>query len=126
MLTREVLNAALALIGEPALTAGDEYEERAPYILAAFCTEVAIPDRMYRRANGLEEREPYAGIYLGLEEEFPASAPFVSAAATYLAALLLLEDDPDASEVQFARYCDRMATIVTEMPGRIEPVKEVY
>ena len=127
MLTQEILKGALALMGEPVTLVEDgEYEARTPYILAAFCTEVALSDQLYRKALGLETGEPYNGIYLALDAEFPVSERFCPAATSYLASMLLLEEDPDGSEKQFERYCEQLSALMAELPGMPEAIREVY
>ena len=49
MKNRDIYISALSLIGESVdIEENNDYEERAPYLLAAFCSEAASTDAAYR------------------------------------------------------------------------------
>ena len=56
MTFRELYNSALRLVSETDDNLmNEDYEDRAGYILAAFCNECAPVEKKYCKANGLTE-----------------------------------------------------------------------
>lgn len=127
MTLRSVYETALKLIGEVEYTASEtELAERAPYIGAALCTEAAALDRAYRKAFGLDEAKPFPTLFLSLESDFPLSDRFAPAAAYYMAAMLILDEDTDLYEKLFDRWCSDLAAISAEIPFVKGSTAEVY
>ena len=127
MTLRSVYETALKLIGEVEYTAAEtELAERAPYIGAALCTEAAALDRAYRKAFGLDEVKPFPTLFLSLESDFPLSDRFAPAAAYYMAAMLILDEDTDLYEKLFDRWCSDLAAISAEIPFVKGSTAEVY
>jgi len=117
MTLRSVYETALKLIGEVEYTAAEtELSERAPYIGAALCTEAAALDRAYRKAFGLNEAKEFPTLFLSLDSDFPLSDRFAPAAAYYMAAMLVLDEDEELYEKLFERFCDALAAISAEIP----------
>ena len=118
MTNRDVYGLALALLAEGGdrMENGD-YEERAGYLLSAFCTEVQEVNRRFCAVRGEEAPEEFP-IYLSLDGEFPVKERFSGAAGAYLASMLVLEEDLELSDRLFARYCDLITQICTELPMR--------
>ena len=127
MKNRDVYSLALALLAENGdrIENGD-YEERAGYLIAAFSSEAQEIDRRLCEAKGLSFTDEDIPIYLSLDEGFPLSDRFVSAAGAYLASMLILDEDPDLSDILFARYCDKLAAISEEIPMRSYPIADRY
>lgn len=124
---RSIYVSALRLIGEnPNADVNNDYEERASYLLAAFCTEAAQVDKAYREANGLEAATEADCVFLPLEADFPCADRFATAAAMYLAAMLIIDENIELSDKLFERYCDIMATIQSEIPAKIEKIAQKY
>ena len=127
MTLRSVYLTALKLIGEVDYsTSESELSERAPYIGAALCREAATLDRAYRKAFGIGEVEEFEGLYLDLEAKFPLADRFAPAAAYYMAAMLILDEDPELYEKLFERWCDALASISAEIPFVKGSTAEVY
>ena len=127
MKNRDIYNSALRFIGEePDAEANCDYEERASYLLAAFCTEAAQVDKDYREANELEKASETDCVFLPLEADFPCTDRFATAAAMYLAAMLIIDENIELSDKLFDRYCDIMATIHSEIPAKIEKIAQKY
>lgn len=127
MTVQEIYEAALGLLGEPIGEGTDgDYNERAPYIVAAFCCEAARADRDYRETRDLGEQPSFSEVYIDLGEEFPFCSRFSSAAAYYLAAMLILEEDEPRADVLFDRYCDSLASIESETPAVLKKIRNVY
>ena len=127
MINREIYTTALRLIGEnPDTSENSDYEDRAPYLLAAFCTESAEIDTAYREANDLPPRTPVNNVSISLTGVFPCASRFTTAASLYLAAMLVIDENIELSDKLFDRYCDAMATIQSEIPAKIEKIAQQY
>lgn len=127
MKLRSVYETALKLIGEAENTASEaELEERAPYIGAALCREASALDRAYRNAFGMEEEPAFEGLYLELDSNFPLADRFAPAAAYYMGAMLILDEDLELYETLFERWCDSLASVSAEIPFVKGSTAEVY
>ena len=127
MKNRDIYISALSLIGESVdIEENNDYEERAPYLLAAFCSEAASTDAAYREMKKLEAATSVDNVCLPLECDFPYADRFASAAVMYLAAMLVIDENIELSDKLFDRYCDTMATIQSEIPSRIEKIVQKY
>ncbi len=127
MLLRNIYETALKLLGEVECTASEaELQDRAPYIGAALCTEAAALDRAYRRAFGMTEAVKINDLYIDLDSEFPLADRFAPAAAYYMAAMLILDEDTELYEKLFDRWCDSLATISAEIPFVKGSIADVY
>lgn len=127
MKNRDIYDLSLALLSDSGdrLENGD-YEERAGYLLAAFASEAEIVNRRLSEAAGEGGDEIDIPIYLSLEEEFPLRSRFRTAAGHYLASMLILEEDPELSELLFDRYCDLLREICDEVPMKSCPIADRY
>ena len=114
----------IGVVGTSELT--EDYEERAPYLLATFVSQCAQQDRKYRIANGLEKANVPHVAAVKMSDAFPLSDVFLPAAGYYLAAMLIMEENEDMSEQLFDRYCDALASIEASLPATTAPIKNKY
>lgn len=127
MKVKSIYDAALRLLGHSADDGSDaDYAERTPYIAATFCCEAAAVDRDFRESHKLEPQEPFSEIYLSLDDDFPLCSRFTSAAAYYIAAMLVLEENEQLSDSFFEKYCDSLSAAVNETSGKNHKIKDVY
>ena len=92
MTVKDIYDSALRFIGESTVDGdNDDYEERAPYIVAAFCAEVEATDRAIRKLHGKNEENSFSQVYLAFDNEFPLLEIFYTPAALYLAAMLVID-----------------------------------
>ncbi len=127
MKLRSVYETALKLIGEAECTASEaDLADRAPYIGAALCREASSLDLAYRKAFGMEKGAEFEGLYLDLENTFPLADRFAPAAAYYMAAMLILDEDAELYETLFERWCDALAAISAEIPFVKGSTADVY
>ena len=127
MINRDIYTNALSLLAQN--TDGSEtsdFEERAPYILANFCREAFGLDKHLRIASGLTAQKEFGKMILELDSEFPLLDRFVTVGATYLAAMLIIDEDRELSDRLYDMYCDAMATLQCQMPSIIEKITEKY
>jgi hypothetical protein len=121
MTNREIYDAALALLAEEQYEDCGDYEARAPYLLAAFvneCREVGG----FRRAAADE-----GDVMLDLDGEFPLSKRLASAAAFYLAALLVESEDEGLSDRLFAHYAESVSSLTQQnCSGELIGIRDVY
>ena len=111
----DIYLSALALIDENA-SKGDtsDLSERAPYIIATFCATCKSLDKKLRERDSLEKQKSFSLVKLTLEKEFPLCELLTAPAATYLASMLVIDENPALSESLYDKYCDSIATIGAE------------
>ena len=127
MICKEIFESALRLLGESAETGdNDDYEERAPYLLASLCTDLCELDSALCRSAGLEPSKASHPLWIALESEFPLCARLASAAAFYLAAMLVIDYDEELSDKLYDRYCDSVSVISSAIPFEIESIINRY
>lgn len=121
MLCEHVYHSALALLGE-SMNANDnsDYEERASYLLAAFCSEVQERDKNWRRSLNLGKQDSWETLCIALDEFFPLSEKFACAAAFYVAAMLVVDSDEELSDKLYDRFCDAMSTIDSDIEAVLD------
>lgn len=127
MTCRDIYRAALRMVCEKE-TEGDtsDYEDRAGYLLAAFCTEASKADNRCRMESGEGPVPPFARVFLDLDSEFPLLEVFLPAAEYYLAAMLVIDENEEMSDRYFARYTDAMASIEEQPRAKAAPIKDRY
>lgn len=130
---RDIYKNALSLIGE--LINGnttEDYEERAEYILPAFFCVAKDVDKKVRKAEGKETQPSFSPVYAALDNNFPFCESFVSAAALYLAAMLVIDEDSELSDSLYDKYCDSIASIAASVSqtesntASCEPIVQKY
>lgn len=128
MICKDIYDASLHVLGESRCDVGrgEDYEERAPYLIAAFCCEAGALDRHYRKASQTEEQKPFSPVSLSLSDEFPLSDRFFSPAVNYLASMLVVDELPELSDKLFARCCDTLSSLYTELPSTVSKIKNKY
>lgn len=127
MTNREIYDAALALLAEEQYEDCLDYEARAPYLLGAFLNECNEAGAFYRSAHGQSEGEDEMTLCPDLDGEFPLPTRFASAAAFYVAALLVEREDESFSDRLFARYADDVTRILRDgCPGVSVSIRDVY
>ncbi len=122
----EIYEAALALIGERENEGTGDYAERAPYLLAAFCSEAGALDTLCRSAGSLDKQPAYSAVMIELASVFPLTRRFAKPASLYIAAMLVLDENEELSEKLYDRYCDAMSSICSGIPGAIEKITDIY
>ena len=128
MVCKDIYNGALYTLGDGCIsdTRAKEYEERAPYLIAAFCCEASSLDVHYRQALGLVEQKEFTPVSIALSDEFPLSDRFFAPAVNYLASMLISDENGDLSDKLFSRCCDALATIHVELPMTASKIKNMY
>lgn len=127
MTNREILTAAAATVCESATDAQiEDYESRAPYILAAFCMQCKSVDRNYRRAYSQDPVSYPNKAVLALDEEFPLLPELVPAATFYLAAMLVVDENEKLSDKLLDLYTDAIATLAASLPAAAEKILNKY
>lgn len=127
MKIKSIFESALSLIGESIDGENaEDYTERAQYLAASFCCDVAEVDREYRETHGLPEQKQYDEVMLTLDSDFPLANRFAKACAHYIAAMLIVDENEFLSDKLFDKYCDSLATAVLEIPGQRKKISELY
>ena len=109
---KQIYQSALGMLGElndPMLC--EDYEERAPYILAAFCSLASEIDKRLRLVYSLEEQPRFSHVCLSLDSSFPLCDRLAPAATLYLAAMLVIGENDELSDSLYDKYCDAVASL---------------
>ena len=117
---REIYNNALVHIGEAASSIGvSDYEERAPYLIAAFCSTVKSIDKQIRKSEGLGSQGDFSPVSLPLDSDFPLCDRLSAPAALYVASILVIDEDPELSDSLYDKYCDNIASIAAQSEASV-------
>ena len=127
MLNSEIYESALRLLGE-SLNEGEneDYKESAAFLIAAFCNETERIDDAIRKATALGKRPYFNPVWVSLDEDFPSAEKLAPAASLYLAAMLILDDDPERSDSFYEKYCDSISEIENSFPMTLERITDTY
>lgn len=111
----DIFLMSLALIDERSST-GDtsDLEERAPYLLASFCSLCKSLDKKLRERDSLSAQAAFSAVKLNLTDSFPLCDVLVAPAAAYLGSTLISDENPSLSEELYEKYCDAIATLGAE------------
>ncbi len=124
---RNIYDQALALLGESTDPDGEhEFAERAGYLVATVCANIAAIDRDYRESRRLGPQPEFSEIYLELDDDFPLSRRFSAPSACFVAAMLILDENESLSDSIYEKYCDALAQAVNEIPYKKEKIKSSY
>ena len=123
LINRDIYEHALALLSlGHSSSENEDLAEQAPYHLAAFCIENEDLDRwLSGSASGTGAR-----AYLSLEEEFPLCDRLAPAAALYLAAMLILDEDTERSDRLYDRYTEELSNVRCGIPATLESIRNLY
>ncbi len=121
MKNREIYEFALHLLAYHQVSdESSDFEERAPYLLAACCTESKEMDRALRKSLGQITSSSIVGVYMDLEDTFPLLQSFAVLSGFYLAAMLIVDENSELSDKLYAHYCDGMASIQAQIDRWLE------
>lgn len=127
MKNKDIYDGALRILAERVDEGlNEDYEERAPYIIAAFCYESSEADVAYRKSHYLPDAPTVSDVYLDLSGSFPCAERFSAAACMYLASMLVVDDDPELSDTLFDKYSEMMSAICSKIPAIVEPITDKY
>ena len=127
MTVQDIYEAALRILAESSDPADNaDYAERAPFIVAAFCTQNADLDKATRRMLGEGSQHDFNAAYIELDDEFPLLERFAPAASLYLASMLVMEDFEDLSDRLYDRYCDLVSRFCEAIGAENSPITDVY
>ena len=103
-----------------------DYRERSSYIIANFCTAHKSLDAKMRKADNLEAASSFSPVYLFLEGDFPLCEKLIAPAVFYLAAMLVIDDDPELSDKLYERYCDLITEATMSLSYQSEKIENKY
>ena len=127
MKNRDIYNGAMRVLAEQTdILENDDYQERAPYLIAAFYDENRDIDKAYRCANSLPKAPEVNAVCVELGEDFPCAPRFSSACCIYVAAMLVLDENSELSDKLYDKYSDMMATISSGIPSFVENISDRY
>ena len=112
MTNTEIYNSALSLLGiSTNSTEVSDLASRAPYLIASFCCSAKKTDEAIRKNQGLSAQGTFNCVYLDLYSDFPLCDSLSACASLYLAAMLMIDEDPELSVSLYDKYCSAMAEI---------------
>ncbi len=127
MTNQTVYENALRLLGLTGTAEGNEdYEDRAPYLIASFCNEAERLDGALRRSVGDAPTPAFGRVWLSLDKDFPLSEQLSPIASLYVAAMLVLDEDSELSDTLYDRFCDAMLTLRASIRAVCESIPDVY
>ena len=88
-----------------------DYEDRAPYLLANFCSAAKGADKRIRKLEGLSPAPSFSPVFIALDKDFPLCDALIPSAVLYLAAMLVVEEDRELSDSLYDKYCDSIASL---------------
>ena len=127
MVIRQIYDCALRILAESTVALDNsDYEERAPYLVASFCTQLADVDAAIRKALDKEQTKQFNAVYISLDDEFPLLDRLSASAALYLAAMLVIDDNTTLSDKLYDKYCDAISRIQDSVPALTESISNRY
>ena len=127
MICRDIYKLSLNLLAQDADNSANlDFENRAPYLLALFCMETQELDRHLREQMGVEEGEELSRLYLNLSDTFPLLDSLLPAAALYLAAMLVIDEDEELYEKIYEQYCDVISKLQSGFSFELESIEDLY
>lgn len=127
MKNRDIYDSALRILAQSMPgTENNDFEERAPYLLASFCGEVLDLNRHLCEALGKSPLTEFERVWIPLEENFPLADRLAPIACLYLAAMLILDEDAEISDKLYARYCEKITALWHEIPAMLHKIKDKY
>lgn len=127
MTNYEIYCSAIRLASEiPDSDATQDYEDRAPYLIAAAAHRYAPLDVSYRRAHDLDEQQLLALNCFPLTTSFPLSDIFAPAVSSAVAGMLVLEENPKLSD-QLLKMADSIISDIQQsIPFKKEKILSHY
>lgn len=127
MKNRDIYKAALHILAQPISDdENEDFEDRAPFLISAFCFDVIEIDSILRKILGLKPIKEFNRVHLPLDEDFPLVDKLAHPAAKYLAAMLVIDENPELSDKLYEQYCDSISRLRSEIPCVIESIKNKY
>ena len=127
MTCQDIYKIALSFLGED--TSGkfsSDYEQRAPYLIAALYPILREDDNILRRSRGLPTQENEYAEKAELYEKFKLCDDFATAAAYYVASLLIFESDTARADRLFEKYNDLAKKVMTNIPFESKKTVDKY
>ena len=112
IICRDIYTNALVHIGEASNSSlNADYEDRAPYLIASFCSLAKSTDKKIRNAQNLTSQSKFSPVFLSLDSSFPLCDDLCPIASLYVAAMLVIDEDTELSDTLYDKYCDGMASL---------------
>lgn len=123
----EIYEGALRLIAESVdPEENEDYRDRASFLIAAFASEAEPLDNALRRLAGDTSRQAFNPVCVSLEDTFPCLDRLAPAACSYVAAMLILDYDPQRADFLYNVYRESIAAIHQSFPMITESIVDKY
>ena len=127
MITSTIYTSAISLISESTDESQNaDYKERAPYLIGNFCGQVRGIDATLRKIRGEQAASFASPAAVSLNTEFPLLDDFIAPASLYLAAMLVIDYDPELYDRLFAQYSDAISMVCSSISGSCESIINQY
>lgn len=115
--TTETVRESVEKVKEESVAADirQEIEEKFPFIMASFCSNLAKLDKLYRELRGDEAQPEFSSCFIDVSDDFPLSARFVFPSIMYASSLVLIDLNEKKSDDFYAKYVDSVSEIANEI-----------
>lgn len=93
-----------------------DLDEKVPYVIASFCSNLSTLDKVYRKWKGYKEQNEFSAYMLEQDEEFPLSERFVYPCIMYISSMVLIDIDEKMSDAFYEKYASLVSLIAKEIP----------
>lgn len=127
MKNQEIYENALRLLAQHTDEGENEdYKERAPFLIASFCSEAMEVDQFLRESIGESPAASFGKVWMELTEDFPLLDRLAPVACLYVAAMLVLEENTDLSDRLYDLYSQGISAVWNGITSVIDSIKEQY
>ena len=92
-----------------------DIDEKFPFALASFCSNLAVLDREYRLLKGYDAQHVFSEYIIETTDEFPLCDRFVFPAIMYVSSIILMDVDEKMSDEFYDKYASSVSKIVSEL-----------
>ena len=123
----EIYRNALRLLAQPPEgEENDDYEERAPFLIASACNAIRNLDKLLRQATDGAPAGEFNSVWLDLTEDFPLLEQFAPTVCLFVAAMLVIDENEALYERLFALYSDSISLLQDSQAFKTHPIVDVY
>ena len=103
-----------------------DIEEKFPFIMGSFCSNLATVDREYRKFKGYDEQAEFSEFMIETGDEFPLCERFAFPCVMFVSSMVLIDIDEKKSDDFYEKYASTVAQIVSEIPYESSSIVEKY
>lgn len=93
-----------------------DLEEKLPFIMASFCSNLSVLDKAYRKWKGMDEQGTFSEYAIKTSEAFPLCERFVYPCIMFASSMVLMDIDEKMSDEFYEKYVSLISLINSEIP----------